>query len=471
MKKKIILGIVAVIIIIAALMGILYFTTDMFKSEEALFYKHLANNANFLGKTNYSEAMKEAKKEIEASRENAGEITAKITSNDAEAKQIGTVLEKGKITYNIKNVGKEKKSQGDITLNYDGKDIATLNYLQNGEQYGIKVADVYEKYISVENNNLKELFQKLGVNANNIPDKFETVDYYELLNIDEATLKHIKDTYTEVMKQNIPSEKNYSVEKNATIKVNGRDINTTAYKLTLTEEQTKNILIKVFETLKTDEITLNLIVDKYNKVIEPYKVMGMSTTTTMAEISKENIVETINEAIEELNNTSASSINTMEIIAYGAKENTARIEMNVLKNEATIFSLKVDMNKDENKGTQIELITDEVTMKLTVEEGKEKTGVVLVASVDDVNMEFVISTENKNTTANINMESKGTKVELNIKDELKETNNVTIEDFSKENAVKLNDMSQVEINTLIQTIAINVQKVLPQKVQLLGINL
>ena len=400
MKKKIILGIVAVIIIIAALMGILYFTTDMFKSEEALFYKHLANNVNFLGKTSYSEAMEEARKEMEASRENAGEITAKITSNVAEAKQVGTVLEKGKITYNIKNVGKEKKSQGDITLNYDGKDIITLNYLQNGEQYGIKVADAYDKYISVENNNLKEVFQKLGINANNIPDKIETVDYYELLNIDEATLKHIKDTYTEVMKQNIPSE-SYSVEKNATIKIDGRDVNATAYKLTLTEEQTKNILIKVFETLKTDEITLNLIVDKYNKMIEPYKITGMSTTTTMAEISKESIIEAINEAIRKLNDTTASSTNTMEIIAYGAKDNTARIEMNVLENEAIIFNLKLDMNKDENKGTQMEITTDEVTMKLTVVDGKEKTGVVLVASGDGTNMEFVISTENKNTTATI----------------------------------------------------------------------
>lgn len=470
MKKKIILGIIAAIIIIAALMGVLYFTTDMFKSPQQLFYKHLASDVNFLGKTSYSDAMKEAKKEIEASRENAGEITAKITSDDVEAKQVGTVLEKGKITYNVKSVGKEKKSQGDITLNYDGKDIVTLNYLQNGEQYGIKVADAYDKYISVENNNLKALFQKLGVNANNIPDKIEMVDYYELFNIDEATLKHIEDTYAEVIKQNIPQE-NYSVEKNVKIEVNGWSTNTNAYKLTLTEEQTKNILIKIFETLKTDETTLNLILDKYNKMIEPYKMMGMSTTTTMTEMTKESLVEAIDETIKELNDTSASSINTMEIIAYGAKDKKARIEMNVLENQTNVFNIKVDMSKDENKGVQIEMTTDEVTMKLTAVDAKEKTSVILNAMSDDTKMEFAVSTEGKNTTAKMDIESEGTKVELNIKDELKATDNVMVENFSTENAVKLNDMSQAEINALVQTIAANVQKVLPQKAQLLGINL
>ena len=60
-----------------------------------------------------------------------------------------------------------------------------------------------------------------------IPDKIETIDYYELLNIDEATLKHIKDTYSETIKQNIPEE-SYSVEKNVTIKVEDTDVTTNA---------------------------------------------------------------------------------------------------------------------------------------------------------------------------------------------------------------------------------------------------
>ena len=64
MKKKIILGIVAALIIITALMGILYYTTDLFKSPDQLFYKHLADDVNFLGKTTYADVMKELRFEI-----------------------------------------------------------------------------------------------------------------------------------------------------------------------------------------------------------------------------------------------------------------------------------------------------------------------------------------------------------------------------------------------------------------------
>ena len=234
MKKKIIWSVVAVLIIIVALMGILYYTTDMFKSPEQLFYKHLAEDSSLLGKTTYADVIKELKAEAEASRESTGEVTAKITGTDADVQEVATVLEKGKITYNMKTVGTEKKMQGDITLNYNGKDIVTVNLLQNQDQYGIKIEEAYDKYVSVENNNLKALFQKLRVDATDIPDKIETIDYYELLNIDEATLKHIEDTYSEIIKQNIPAE-GYSVEKNVIVKIDEADVTTNAYKLTLTE--------------------------------------------------------------------------------------------------------------------------------------------------------------------------------------------------------------------------------------------
>ena len=58
-----------------------------------------------------------------------------------------------------------------------------------------------------------------------------------------------------------------------------------------------------------------------------------------------------------------------------------------------------------------------------------------------------------------------------VSEEVKSTENVTVDDFTTENSVKLNDMTQAEISTLVQTIYINVTSVLPQKAQLLGISL
>lgn len=469
MKKKIIWGIIAVLIIVAALMGILYYTTDLFKSPEQLFYKHLADDVNFLGKTTYADVMKELKKEAEASSENAGEITAKVTTTDTQTQEIATVLEKGKITYDMKTVGKEKKMQGDITLNYDGKDIVTVNVLQNKEQYGIKVAEAYDKYVSVENNNLKALFQKLGVDTTDIPDKIEMVDYYELLNIDEETLKHIEDTYTGVIKQNIPVE-SYSVEKNVTVKIDGEDITTNAYKLTLTEEQTKVILEKVLETLKADDTTLNLIIEKYNMIAEPYKAMGATMST---EVTKDSLVKAIEDELQNLNDTTTNSGNVLEVIVYGTRNSKAKMMMNIVENETNTAKLEIDMTKDnKDKKAIMTCSAEDTTITMIASESEEKTGLVLTASENDnIVMEFVIAEQGNNTEATMKITSDGTTAEINIKNELKSTENITVEDFTAENSVKLNDMTQDEISTLVQTIYTNVTKVLPEKAQLLGINL
>lgn len=469
MKKKIIWGIIAVLIIVAALMGILYYTTDLFKSPEQLFYKHLADDVNFLGKTTYADVMKELKKEAEASSENAGEITAKVTTTDTQTQEIATVLEKGKITYDMKTVGKEKKMQGDITLNYDGKDIVTVNVLQNKEQYGIKVAEAYDKYVSVENNNLKALFQKLGVDTTDIPDKIEMVDYYELLNIDEETLKHIEDTYTGVIKQNIPVE-SYSVEKNVTVKIDGEDVTTNAYKLTLTEEQTKVILEKVLETLKADDTTLNLIIEKYNMIAEPYKAMGATMST---EVTKDSLVKAIEDELQDLNDTTTNSGNVLEVIVYGTKNSKAKMMMNIVENETNTAKLEIDMTKDnKDKKAIMTCSAEDTTITMIASESEEKTGLVLTASENDnIVMEFVIAEQGNNTEATMKITSDGTTAEINIKNELKSTENITVEDFTAENSVKLNDMTQDEISTLVQTIYTNVTKVLPEKAQLLGINL
>jgi len=475
MKKKIIWGVIAVVIIIAALMGILYFTTDMFKSPEQLFYKHLVANAGFLGKTTYTDEMKELKEKAEASSENAGEITAKITGTDADVQQVGAVLEKGKITYNMKNVGAEKKMQGDITLNYDGKDIVTVNLLQNQEQYGIKIADAYDKYISVENNNLKALFQKLGIDVTNVPDKIEMVDYFELLNIDETTLKHIEDTYAETIKQNIPAE-SYSVEKNVTFKFDDMydqsDVTTNAYKVTLTEEQLKTVLIKMLETLKADDTTLNLIISKYNAMMEPYKAMGMQMSGT-TELTKDSLVREIEDELQELNNTTARTDKALEVISYGAKDGKAKIEMNFLDNTENFAKMEIGLRKyNEGEMIAITCTSEDTTMKMWASDKKDNTDVVQVqVKTEEAEINSVVNTDQKTTNGSLEVKAEGTTMTLNFKDEVKATENVTVDNFTTENSVKLNDMTQSEIQTLVQTIAMNVQKVLPEKAQLLGINL
>ena len=441
MKKKVILSVIAVLIIVAAVVGILYYTTDLFKTPEQLFYKHLASSSGLLGEMSYEDMMKELQKEKEASMEVAGEITAKVISDDSSLKELGTVLENGKITYNMKTVGSEQKVKNDITLNYNNNDIVTLSVLQNKEQYGIKVEEAYDKYISVENNNLKALFTKLGIDSTNVPDKIEMVDYYELLNIDAETLKHIETTYSTILTDNIPEEA-YSVEKEVVINVNNTDITTNAYKLTLTEEQTKLIFTKMLETLKSDDKTLDLIVNKCNAIVEPYETMG-----EVDKLTKQELVQEIENELTSLNERTSSENNTLELVVYGLKESKSKIEIVLLEENEQIMKVSIDMFKTDSDSNMILNLSDEYDT-----------------------IEMLMSYNDKKADVTMKVESDGTTVEVTTKQEVKSTENITVEEFTSDNSVKLNDMTEAEMGQLVQTIYANVMNVLPQKMQLLGID-
>lgn len=445
MKQKNVWLAISVIFAIAVIVGGLYFATDLFKSPEQLFYKHIMASVNLFGDESYEDVMKEVQRQSDAVVEVAGEITAKITSDDEDLKEVADVLNKGKISYNYKTVGVEKKSQSDITLNYNQKDIVTLNLRRNKEQYGVKIAEAYDKYVSVENNNLKALFTKLGIDATNIPNRIETLDYKEFLNIDKETLNHIKETYSKVITENIPSEC-YTIEKNTEVEVEGTTFTTNAYKLNLTQTELVNVLTKVYETLKNDDVTLNLIINKYNMLMEPYKMMGASMSE--AEITKADLVEALQEEIEALTAANASEKEALEIVVYSTKDGRAKIVIKAKEGNEDIMTYEMNMlNINNRKGVVVRVLEQETEIELTMVNNADKK----------VSAEMAIKTE-------------GTRINLTVEEEIKATNNVVVEDFTPENSVKLNDMTQQEMNVLAQTIYTNVMKALPQKMELLGIS-
>ena len=290
--------------------------------------------------------------------------------------------------------------------------------------------------------NLKQLFQKFGVDATNIPDRIEVLDVYELLNLDEETLKHIETTYTDTIMQNIPEE-SYSVEKNVNVNINGQSKTTNQYKLALTQEQVKTILIKMYETLRSDDKVLDLIVSKYDVIAQPYRLMG---NTMIQQISKEDLVERLDETIEQLNDTLASNETMLEVIVYSQKDNSGKIQVNLIDDSQTVRKAEIDLTK----------ATDEKQINVLID-GGDGTSIMydVKGNQQEQNIQMVI-------TANQD------KVECEMQNKV--SKNTSVEDLTTENSVKLNDMTVEEIQQLIQTIYSNVMQMLPQKAQALGIS-
>ena len=138
----------------------------------------------------------------------------------------------------------------------------------------------------------------------------------------------------------------------------------------------------------------------------------------------------------------------IELIAYSEVDGKTKIEMIGFDNEEEIIKAQID----------------------SITESKDKAKVLSTVSSEDLLMEMNLAVDNTKVDCTVKLDSEGTVMEVISNQEIKNTGNVEIEEFDANNSVKLNDMTSQDIETLVQTIYTNVMKVLPQKMQLLGIN-
>ncbi len=468
-KKGLIAGIVVAIIIILALAGgVIYAKTDLFKPADKLFYKYLLGEKT---EFDYDEFLEEVKNAEGKEYSSNGEINANIDmqSTSAYARNNLNNINKFKIEFEQKNKPKENKMSSNIKLSYDNKDVVEANLVKNSDIYGIQSDIMHDKYIVVENNNLKELAKKLGMDEENIPDKFEQVEAYDLLYVSKEDRKEIVDKYKQVVNNKIGKDK-YTAEKNVETEINGEKVKTNTYKLTITEKEVYETIKSILETAKDDEKTQELIISKYEMINK--------NVQNSEELTKDNIKDYIDDLISDVDRElKYASDDSMEIIVYVNKGKTVKIEAK--ENEDTISA---EFFEKDNKNNIVISIED---YKLNIEyEEKEESnnkslkGTITILSDDEeqgkidyeIAIKGTIGKGKNEITAKLNIEADEEKIELNIKENVNYDEKVTIEDLDSDKIVKLNDMSEDEIKDLFMEVYKKVQTDLPKVLEETGIS-
>ena len=468
-KKGLIAGIVVAIIIILALAGgVIYAKTDLFKPADKLFYKYLLGEKT---EFDYDEFLEEVKNAEGKEYSSKGEINANIDmqSTSAYARNNLNNINKFKIEFEQKNKPKENKMSSNIKLSYDNKDVVEANLVKNSDIYGIQSDIMHDKYIVVENNNLKELAKKLGMDEENIPDKFEQVEAYDLLYVSKEDRKEIVDKYKQVVNNKIGKEK-YTAEKNVETEINGEKVKTNTYKLTITEKEVYETIKSILETAKDDEKTQELIISKYEMINK--------NVQNSEELTKDNIKDYIDDLISDVDRElKYAGEDSMDIIVYVNKGKTVKIEAK--ENEDTISA---EFFEKDNKNNIVISIED---YKLNIEyEEKEESnnkslkGTITILSDDEeqgkidyeIAIKGTIGKGKNEITAKLNIEADEEKIELNIKENVNYDEKVTIEDLDSDKIVKLNDMSEDEIKDLFMEVYKKVQTDLPKVLEETGIS-
>ena len=412
MKKKILLGVLIVLILLGIGGAYAYFETDAFKSEKEMFFEYLSTNIE-------NEKMLEyVKKQENTPYTNKGEMSIKsqgensLTRAEDETVQM---LNNSKITFEGKVDNNKKLAEQTMTMNFAQGFNVPVKIRRDGDIIGIQSNLLDSKFIAVRNSNLKSLLERFGADAEYVPDKID----FEKSQFTAEELETLKDRYFSILNNNLEEEL-FNKEK-----IDGQTIIT----LNMTDKKCTEIMIDILETLRNDDIILNKI------------------SLTM---DKQDFKDSIDDAIDEAKDIETSDKNALCIKLYVESKSVKKIEMTMNDPENNKSVAKVEISKEQNGNNLVYTINvnadSEDDGKITIDTKIEYKNLLDLNNLNNVEDNYEIRVKTTDTYED-EMD-----VSLNYTNSKTFTTDVNIEEINSNNATIINDATDDELDELLTKI-------------------
>ena len=483
-KKRILITIIIVIVTMLLLGGgtLLYFymTTDILRSEDTLFYKYAMENTKLFNMLDV-DYWKEYKQKVEntpyknnteitfseqANNENGDNPLTKLTNNFKIQLQgesdfaNGKSHQQAKALYNVP-VQEENKEP---TQEY--KEMFKVDYVKTQDVYGLISDEVVNKYVSIENTKLADLVNRLGIQEiEAIPDKIDLEKTFDLFRLTEQQQLDLKTRYMAVLNREI-QKRNFSSEKEVTTQVNGQEILTNTYTLTLTESQLANVQIKLLEQLNQDPEILKLICAAVQR--------NESYITT--------IRERIQEKIEDLKREETTDDFALQIIVYENERKLVKTEIVEPKRTIVIINNETagrqditieDEIQDVEKMTnvwQISRIKTENTNTLKINFTNKENDKEISKIIIQLKNEGSLQSNNLQTTLDFGINIKNDIRTVKYVDKKEFVDTIDVIELDSNNSVKLNTMTIEENKNLLHAIKVRLEDLYTTKATSLGLD-
>ena len=392
MKKKVLIIILIVILLILLTGGVLaytYFFTDIFKSSKEIFLKYISKNEEIIDILKDEDIKAYGEKQNNNPYTIKGSIKTNATFPDSSQTNLLNALQNCNITFEG-NIDKTNKyDYRTIRANYSDAQSLGIELVKNNDIYAIKINEVINRFIGVENNNLKELAKKMGASdeiIGNIPDKIDLDKYKSENAINEDKLNQIAGNYSKTFIDNLKDD----------MFVKEDTEEGTAYIVSLDETQIANIISQ------TENEYINAYKDQINSFITKYKfkieikvyVKNQELVKTDIVLIDENSIEQVRATINKLDNgvtIEVQLLNTNQkysiTINKTKSENIIKYYFELLSENTKIIDLTMNftgINKDE--------VQESAEMNLNLSSGNEMT-----AQTDLSNMKFLVTYNNTKT--------------------------------------------------------------------------
>ena len=295
MKKRILVIIVILLVLILLLGGAFayaYFFTDIFKSNKQIFLKYISQNEEIINLFNDENIKAYSEKQKNTPYTTNGTLKTNVTFADSTNQNMATALQNCNISFEGQVDNSNNFNHKTVKANYSDSQALTFELLQNNDVYAFKANDVVDKFIGIENKDLKALATKFGMDEetiSKIPDKidFEKIQNFRLFT-DEEILQ-IKDKYMNVILNDLTDDM-FSKEENSQSNV---------YVLTIDAKHEQKIFKDVLVVFKDDDILLN----KIKTIMTQELNMSETDASQIIENMKQSIEKTVNENTESMDST------------------------------------------------------------------------------------------------------------------------------------------------------------------------
>lgn len=412
MKKKILLGVLIVLILLGIGGAYAYFATDAFKSEKEMFFEYLLTNVED------EKVLEYVKKQESTPHTDKGEISIKSQGENSLARaedETVQMLNNSKITFEGKVDNNKKLAEQTMTMNFAQGFNVPVKIRRDGDIIGIQSNLLDSKFIAVRNSNLKSLLERFGADAENVPDKID----FEKSQFTAEELETLKDRYFSILNNNLEEEL-FSKEK-----IDGQTILT----LNMTDKKCTEIMIDILETLRNDDIILNKI------------------SLTM---DKQDFKDSIDDAIDEAKDIETSDKNALCIKLYVESKSVKKIEMTMNDPENNKSVAKVEISKEQNGNDLVYTINvnadSEDDGKISIDTKIEYKNLLDLNNLNNIEENYEIRVKTTDTYED-EMD-----ISLNYTNSKTFTTDVNIEGINSNNATIINDATDDELDELLTKI-------------------
>ncbi len=468
MKKKtgiiITIIIISVTLIVAGIFAFLHFATDIFKSNEQLFWKY-ASNSSQLAKMLTNENKTEQK-----NWKATHSYTAKGDLSIAVTKETGTQTIKLGTTekYNQNT----RRNYADITL-YNGEaEHLKASYINSEDIYAIYCKDIYEPYyIGFRNSDLKQFIEKLGIpNTENIgiPD---AISFGRSKNVPKLPLsiseeeKYLSDTYFNMLLSSIPEEKYTKTEKES-ITINNQSYETVGYQLDLSGEEIKQIIVNLLSKAKDDEQLINYL--------------SLKVFSDFDKESIQKIIDGMITSIQQIQNP----VDKISFVVYQPKKGITKIR--IKDNRIAEIVIDIDDSKENKKNVDISFNSSEsenaqmqTVMQVEMEKQILDSMIIYTTNIVDnkSGYQLVMNTSLGNVmedkienNSKITIFDNDTTIETSYYKTIQVANEeVDIQELTNTSAVVVNNYPREQLENFFEGLGRRIEQIIPEKVEQLNI--